>query len=103
VDDGQPLPRRVRQANLAAELRLPPPGQEQPAPDQQQTEALFRRPAPRRSGAAIGAFQRQSRAARGHGEPDTGHQQNPTLPAQDPSPWDGPHADPHSPRTEDRT
>ena len=103
TDDGQPLPRRVRQANLAAELRVPPPGQEQPAQDQQQTETLFRRPAPRRSGAAIGAFQRQSRAARGQGEPETGHLQNSTLPAQGPSSWDGPQADPHSPRTEDRT
>ena len=103
VDDGQPLPRRVRQANLAAELRLPAPGQEQPAQDRPRAESPFRRPAPGRSGAAIGAFQRQSRAARGQGGQDTGNPQHPALPAPGPSPWDEPQADPHSPRTEDRT
>ena len=101
TDDGKPLPKRVRQANLAAELRLPPPQQAQPAPDQESGGSPFQRPAPRRSGAAIGAFQRQSRAARGQ-EPDQGHQQHPAPPAQDPSPWDEPRANPLSPRTEDR-
>ncbi|MFE9427320.1 nitrate- and nitrite sensing domain-containing protein [Kitasatospora sp. NPDC006697] len=50
-----PLPQRVRQASLAAELRTPPPasaGVEETAPTRV------------RSGATIGAFQRRSRAAR---------------------------------------
>ncbi|MGN9781321.1 sensor histidine kinase [Nonomuraea sp. ZG12] len=57
--DNRPLPQRVRQASLAAELKVPadraePAGQESwTVPDQ-----------PRRSGAAIGAFQRQSRLRR---------------------------------------
>jgi len=61
-----PLPRRVRQASLADELRitpaaadLPPSRSENPPP----------RSAPHRAGAAIGAFQRRSRAARGTEEP----------------------------------
>ncbi|MFI6152850.1 nitrate- and nitrite sensing domain-containing protein [Kitasatospora sp. NPDC051170] len=64
----KPLPQRVRQASLAAELRVPPPSSQQwvdPAPEAADGPAC---PAPhpvRRSGAAIGAFQRQSRAARG--------------------------------------
>ncbi|AUY49128.1 histidine kinase [Streptomyces sp. CB01881] len=74
-----PLPQRIRQASLAAELRLPPartghtPGPDGPAPAgdastgrQPGAAGPFQRPV-RRSGAAIGAFQRQSRAARGHG------------------------------------
>ncbi|MCX5209868.1 nitrate- and nitrite sensing domain-containing protein [Kitasatospora sp. NBC_00240] len=100
--DEKPLPRRVRQAHLAAELRLPPPGQGLPAQAPPPAEDVFRSPAPRRSGAAIGAFQRQSRAARGQGE-DTGTQQHPAVPAPSPSPWDGPRTDPNTPRTEDRT
>ncbi|WTG93902.1 nitrate- and nitrite sensing domain-containing protein [Kitasatospora sp. NBC_01560] len=77
-----PLPQRVRQASLAAELRVPPRSEQSagatgfggpggfgavPAAQQQGGPAApFERPA-RRSGAAIGAFQRQSRAARGQG------------------------------------
>ncbi|WP_329499374.1 nitrate- and nitrite sensing domain-containing protein [Kitasatospora herbaricolor] len=100
--DEKPLPRRVRQAHLAAELRLPPPEQGLPAQSPPPVEDVFRRPAPRRSGAAIGAFQRQSRAARGQGE-ETGNQQHPAVPEPSPSPWDGSLRDPNTPRTEDRT
>ncbi|WP_371478596.1 nitrate- and nitrite sensing domain-containing protein [Kitasatospora sp. NBC_00315] len=104
VEDEKPLPKRVRQANLAAELRLPPPVQGTAPQAPAAEDDPFRRPAaPRRSGAAIGAFQRQSRVARSQGEPDQGHQQHPAPPAQIPSPWDGQQADPLSPRTEDRT
>src|SRR5262249_54329458 len=60
-----PLPRRVRQASLAAELRDPPHAyNEEPRADTSATEPLPRRNVPHRSGAAIGAFQRQSRMAR---------------------------------------
>ncbi|MFB6893197.1 nitrate- and nitrite sensing domain-containing protein [Kitasatospora sp. NPDC056327] len=61
-----PLPQRVRQASLAAELRVPPPPRvTHPAPGAAPaaTAGPFQRP-PRRSGATVGAFQRQSRAAR---------------------------------------
>ncbi|MFE0458782.1 nitrate- and nitrite sensing domain-containing protein [Kitasatospora sp. NPDC058965] len=51
-----PLPQRVRQASLAAELRTPEP-EAAPAPSGDA-------PARYRSGATIGAFQRRSRAAR---------------------------------------
>ncbi|MFF8916107.1 nitrate- and nitrite sensing domain-containing protein [Streptomyces sp. NPDC015032] len=63
-----PLPRRVRQASLVDELRVTraawntvpqPPGPE---------ENPQARPAPHRAGAAIGAFQRRSRAARATSE-----------------------------------
>ncbi|MEU6541593.1 nitrate- and nitrite sensing domain-containing protein [Streptomyces sp. NPDC047000] len=64
-----PLPRRTRQASLVAELRAPAPedpGASPPAPPG----------APARSGATIGAFQRQSRKNRAAGarpsEPGTG-------------------------------
>lgn len=60
-----PLPRRVRQANLAAELRNSPPAY--PAvPGEEATwpQPLPRRTGQRRSGATIAAFQRQSRIAR---------------------------------------
>ncbi|WP_405900420.1 nitrate- and nitrite sensing domain-containing protein [Streptomyces sp. NBC_00727] len=65
-----PLPRRVRQASLADELRITPaapaaaglqPGRSDSPPQP--------RTAPHRAGAAIGAFQRRSRAARGTEEP----------------------------------
>ncbi|MGV9265965.1 nitrate- and nitrite sensing domain-containing protein [Kitasatospora sp. NPDC003701] len=126
-----PLPQRVRQASLAAELRVPPPPE---AVGERVTGApgmpgsfgtpigsasVFQRPA-RRSGAAIGAFQRQSRVARGqdsgevhlpdHGvftdrrsrpAPPTGPTGSPT-PAQDPSPWALPAADPRTTRTDDQ-
>ncbi|MFF7638355.1 nitrate- and nitrite sensing domain-containing protein [Kitasatospora sp. NPDC008050] len=59
-----PLPQRVRQASLVAELRLPqtPADGAEPAEPSAVTEAPS--DAPARSGAAIGAFQRRSRAAR---------------------------------------
>ncbi|MFJ5880663.1 nitrate- and nitrite sensing domain-containing protein [Kitasatospora cineracea] len=60
-----PLPRRVRQASLVDELRVDPAApKEAPAPPRWDENPLFR-PAPRRAGAAIGAFQRRSREARG--------------------------------------
>ncbi|MGW0581451.1 ATP-binding protein, partial [Streptomyces sp. NPDC002920] len=60
-----PLPRRVRQASLAAELRHPPPVYaEGPSVETSETPPLPRRTEPRRSGATVGAFQRQSRMAR---------------------------------------
>ncbi|MFF5158037.1 nitrate- and nitrite sensing domain-containing protein [Streptomyces sp. NPDC000348] len=54
-----PLPRRTRQASLVAELRAPAP-QEPPASPAPSS-------APARSGATVGAFQRQSRKNRGVG------------------------------------
>ncbi|MFD0339489.1 nitrate- and nitrite sensing domain-containing protein [Streptomyces sp. NPDC127117] len=60
-----PLPRRVRQASLADELRLDPAASRPAAPQPPgPSENPQPRPAPRRAGAAIGAFQRRSRAAR---------------------------------------
>ncbi|MFF0011237.1 nitrate- and nitrite sensing domain-containing protein [Streptomyces sp. NPDC005374] len=58
--DVRPLPKRVRQASLADELR-DPDAAAQPAPDEREARP---RPAPARSGATVGAFQRQSRMAR---------------------------------------
>ncbi|MFC6595120.1 nitrate- and nitrite sensing domain-containing protein [Kitasatospora paranensis] len=59
-----PLPRRVRQASLVDELRVTPADRSAtPRPPRWDENPLFR-PAPRRAGAAIGAFQRRSRAAR---------------------------------------
>jgi hypothetical protein len=55
----RPLPQRVRQASLAAELRVPAEPEE---PDGQETWAMPEQAG--RSGATIGAFQRQSRRAR---------------------------------------
>ncbi|MEU9157387.1 nitrate- and nitrite sensing domain-containing protein [Streptomyces sp. NPDC048417] len=75
-----PLPRRVRQASLAAELRDPScvyaekPPVETP---ETETEPLPRRISPRRSGATVGAFQRQSRIARLGPDSD----QQPTQPS----------------------
>ncbi|GAB2741724.1 sensor histidine kinase [Kitasatospora kifunensis] len=56
-----PLPQRIRQASLVAELRTPqaPAEPAEPAPAAEPPSD-----APARSGAAIGAFQRRSRAAR---------------------------------------
>jgi hypothetical protein len=54
----EPLPERVRQAGLAPELREPDADR---APE---AEEFTPHPEPRRSGATIGAFQRQSRRAR---------------------------------------
>ncbi|MFJ5845565.1 nitrate- and nitrite sensing domain-containing protein [Streptomyces sp. NPDC092903] len=63
-----PLPRRVRQASLADELRIDPSAG--PTPRSRDGNPV-RQPAPRRAGAAIGAFQRRSRAARATDEPPT--------------------------------
>jgi hypothetical protein len=64
----RPLPQRVRQASLVAELR---------EPDGHQPERTEWAPPtrPRRSGAAVAAFQRQSRLARNR--PETGAAQAP--------------------------
>ncbi|MFF2141570.1 nitrate- and nitrite sensing domain-containing protein [Kitasatospora sp. NPDC058190] len=140
VEGGQPpLPQRVRQASLAAELRVPPPTRQQwvdpadgqPADEQPVGGPFHRldrldqadqpgqpnrsgRPV-RRSGATIGAFQRQSRAARAQ---DSGEHPLPRAAATPPappstpagppasasvaSPWALPAAEPRTPRTEDR-
>ncbi|MFJ2093487.1 nitrate- and nitrite sensing domain-containing protein [Streptomyces sp. NPDC087901] len=66
-----PLPRRVRQASLADELRIDPAsGPAAPQPPSGSVNPMPRQ-APRRAGAAIGAFQRRSRAARATDEPPT--------------------------------
>ncbi|ROQ70391.1 signal transduction histidine kinase [Streptomyces sp. 840.1] len=66
-----PLPRRVRQASLADELRIDPAAAPAaPKPPSWEENPLLR-PAPRRAGAAIGAFQRRSRAARATDESPT--------------------------------
>ncbi|MFF1463112.1 nitrate- and nitrite sensing domain-containing protein [Streptomyces sp. NPDC058330] len=64
-----PLPRRVRQANLVDELRVSPTSRNAPPRPPSWDENPLLRPAPRRAGAAIGAFQRRSRAARAVQEP----------------------------------
>ncbi|MFC9842606.1 nitrate- and nitrite sensing domain-containing protein [Streptomyces sp. NPDC060223] len=68
-----PLPRRVRQASLATELRQPPPAR----PEASYTDPADAQPLPplprrngARPGATVGAFQRQSRAARLRHTPD---------------------------------
>jgi signal transduction histidine kinase len=81
--DRRPLPQRVRQASLAAELRVPADRDER---TDQETWAV--RDQPSRSSAAIGAFQRQSRRRR------TGDD------ASQPGPSGSP--EPGSPTTEDR-
>ncbi|MFG2847040.1 nitrate- and nitrite sensing domain-containing protein [Kitasatospora sp. NPDC048296] len=137
VEGGQPpLPQRVRQASLAAELRVPPPTRQQwvepadgqPADGQPVGGPFHRldqtdqpdqpdrsgRPV-RRSGATIGAFQRQSRAARAQ---DSGEHPLPRAAATPPappstpagppasasvaSPWALPAAEPRTTRTDDR-
>lgn len=57
-----PLPQRVRQASLAAELK---------APVREDRDAFAVRDQPARSGAVIGAFQRQSRRQRSEPAPPT--------------------------------
>ncbi|MFJ8881895.1 nitrate- and nitrite sensing domain-containing protein [Streptomyces sp. NPDC102402] len=64
-----PLPRRVRQASLVDELRVDPAARTAPPKPPSWDENPLLRPAPRRAGAAIGAFQRRSRAARAAEEP----------------------------------
>ncbi|WP_405811885.1 nitrate- and nitrite sensing domain-containing protein [Streptomyces sp. NBC_01520] len=59
-----PLPRRVRQASLVDELRVGPAARTSAPKPPSWDENPLLRPAPRRAGAAIGAFQRRSRAAR---------------------------------------
>ncbi|MEU9073339.1 nitrate- and nitrite sensing domain-containing protein [Kitasatospora sp. NPDC048538] len=131
AEGGQaPLPQRVRQASLAAELRVPPPPRQEwvdpaggPRPEASGPDTgaaggpaggPFQRPV-RRSGATIGAFQRQSRAARAQdgGEhplpraatplaPPT-DLAGPPTPAPGPSPWALPAADPRTTRTDDQS
>ncbi|MER7850503.1 nitrate- and nitrite sensing domain-containing protein [Kitasatospora sp. NPDC096077] len=129
VEGGQPpLPQRVRQASLAAELRVPPPTRQewvdpaagQPAgtppaqPAGPERTDLAERPV-RRSGAAIGAFQRQSRAARAQdsGEHPLPAPSTPPAPpalpagppssASAPSPRALPAAAPRTTRTDDHS
>ncbi|WP_395293685.1 nitrate- and nitrite sensing domain-containing protein [Kitasatospora hibisci] len=130
--DGQPpLPQRVRQASLAAELRVPPPARAETAPAAGHggvhgalpgtagpfgnASGPFERPRPTRSGAAIGAFQRQSRAARvqepgevhlpaaGPGRRPLPAPLDPPTSAPGPSPWALPAADPRTTRTDDQS
>lgn len=74
--DVQPLPKRVRLASLADELRDPAAGPGAPSADEQTPD---RRSAPARSGATIGAFQRQSRMVR-RDVPPTDHEPIDVLP-----------------------
>ncbi|WP_459650975.1 sensor histidine kinase [Kitasatospora sp. Ki12] len=112
AEGGQPpLPQRVRQASLAAELRVPPPARPQwveptagatPSAEGAAPPAgPFQRPERpvRRSGAAIGAFQRQSRAARAqdsgeHRLPDALIRPVPPTPAGPPAPAPAPGPSP---------
>ncbi|MFD5187587.1 nitrate- and nitrite sensing domain-containing protein [Streptomyces sp. NPDC058357] len=73
-----PLPRRVRQASLADELRIDPASRPAAPQPPSRPENPLPRPEPRRAGAAIGAFQRRSRAARAT---DEAPQQQPAPPA----------------------
>ncbi|CAM5732644.1 hypothetical protein SALBM311S_01678 [Streptomyces alboniger] len=74
--DVQPLPKRVRLASLADELRDPNAGLRAPSTDEQ---APARRSEPARSGATIGAFQRQSRMVRRDAPPND-HEPSDVLP-----------------------
>lgn len=74
--DVQPLPKRVRLASLADELRDPAAGPGTSPADEQTPD---RRSAPARSGATIGAFQRQSRMVR-RDVPPTDHEPIDVLP-----------------------
>jgi hypothetical protein len=67
----EPLPKRVRQASLAAGLQEAPPRYDDGPYAAPAAQPLPRRGGePRRSGAAVGAFQRQSRLARLAADPD---------------------------------
>ncbi|MFE4518650.1 nitrate- and nitrite sensing domain-containing protein [Kitasatospora sp. NPDC056783] len=118
AENGQPpLPQRVRQASLAAELRVPPAQPqwvERPAVDTGPASPFERAGRPvRRSGAAIGAFQRQSRAARAqdsgeHPLPASATPAAPSAapagpPATAPSPWALPAADSRTTRTDEQS
>ncbi|MDX3454658.1 nitrate- and nitrite sensing domain-containing protein [Streptomyces sp. ME02-8801-2C] len=78
-----PLPRRVRQASLVNELREVPSAA--PAPPAAPSHAGAQPPLPRRSGArsgaTVGAFQRQSKAARLRSDGDRQSTQQPTHPS----------------------
>jgi signal transduction histidine kinase len=74
--DVQPLPKRVRLASLADELRDPNAG---PGAQPTEEQTSVRRSAPTRSGATIGAFQRQSRMVR-RDVPPTDHEPTDVLP-----------------------
>ncbi|MEO3803625.1 nitrate- and nitrite sensing domain-containing protein [Nonomuraea sp. B1E8] len=76
--DHRPLPQRVRQASLAAELKVPANTEERP---HQETWAV--RDQPSRSSATIGAFQRQSRRRR---TGDDASQPRPSGPPESGSP-----------------
>jgi signal transduction histidine kinase len=65
-----PLPRRVRQASLVTELRTAPPAYDGDSHTGPAEKPLPRRGEPRRAGAAVGAFQRQSRMSRFKPAPD---------------------------------
>ncbi|GAA2446546.1 sensor histidine kinase [Streptomyces macrosporus] len=89
ADASAPLPKRVRQASLAPELRKPVRRSDAGASDE---DTLTLRQEPTRSGATIGAFQRQSRIARQR------------QAASDATPPTGGSTPGHSrPSTEDRT
>ncbi|NEA61494.1 nitrate- and nitrite sensing domain-containing protein [Streptomyces sp. SID12488] len=80
-----PLPRRVRQASLVTELREAPPSYDT---EPQRTGPSAAQPLPRRtgarSGATVGAFQRQSRAARLRPDADPQPSRRPTSPSPGP-------------------
>jgi two-component sensor histidine kinase len=79
-----PLPRRVRLASLAAELREPRPARDGAAEDSNDSPPSAVSPAvSSRSSATIGAFQRQSRIARTIDE--TEHDPAPPAPRAEPS------------------
>ncbi|THA66208.1 histidine kinase [Streptomyces sp. A0642] len=78
-----PLPRRVRQASLADELRIDPASGPAAAQPPSRSATPPSRPAPRRAGAAIGAFQRRSRAARATDEPPTQPAPSANLPTRE--------------------
>ena len=80
----EPLPKRVRQVSLAAELRDARGGADEgdddgDEPPERDSRPIVRTAAPDRSGATVGAFQRQSRLARltADGDPP------PTRPSSD--------------------
>ncbi|MFG2905753.1 nitrate- and nitrite sensing domain-containing protein [Kitasatospora sp. NPDC048286] len=109
AEGGQPpLPQRVRQASLAAELRVPPPDEpqwvERSAEDATPAGPFQRTDCPvRRSGAAIGAFQRQSRAARAQDSGEHPLPAAPPAPSPTPSPWAPAAADSRTTRTDEQS
>jgi len=79
-----PLPRRVRLASLATELREPRESSDDAAEDQPGSQTPPGSAAVSRSSATIGAFQRQSRIARTveEADDDPGHNANPVSRAE---------------------